>query len=111
MALPERATRLCAMAASAFSARQALNSFWQEVAELHFPEHADFTASKNADGFASNLYDSTPALYRRDFGNYLGSVLRPKGREWFRGRDRDDEINRVQATAGGAATMSPAILA
>ena len=97
MALPERATRLCAMAASAFAAKQALNSFWQEVAELHFPEHADFTTRKNDDGFASNLYDSTPALYRRDFGNYLGSVLRPKGREWFKGRDRDDEVNRQQA--------------
>ncbi len=97
MALPERATRLCAMAASAFTARQALNSFWQEVAELHFPEHADFTTGKNDDGFASNLYDSTPALYRRDFGNYLGSVLRPKGREWFKGRDRDDEVNAQQA--------------
>ena len=97
MALPQRATRLCAMAEAAFAAKQPLNGFWQEVAELHFPEHADFTAGKGADGFASKLYDSTPALYRRDFGNYLGSVLRPKGREWFRGRDRDDELNARQA--------------
>jgi len=28
--------------------------------------------------------ESSPPLYRRGFGNYLGSVLRPKARQWFK---------------------------
>ena len=96
MPMPERATRISAMAASAFTAKMPLDTFWQEVAELHFTEHADFTIRRNDDQFASGVYDSTPQLYRRDFGNYLGSVLRPKGREWFHGRDRDAEADDQQ---------------
>ena len=95
MALPERASRLSDMAASAFTAKKPLDSFWQETAVLHFPEHADFTNEKSDDSFASDLYDSTPALFRRDFGNYLGSVLRPKGREWFKARCRDTDIDEM----------------
>lgn len=96
MPLPERAMRISSQASAAFTAKAPLDSFWQEVAELHFPEHADFTIRKQDDKFASIMYDGSPALFRRDFGNYLGSVLRPKGRYWFKGRVLDDEVNEIR---------------
>lgn len=97
MALPERATRVAKLASTAFSAKQDLDSFWQDTAELHFPEHADFTDVRDDDDYESNLYDSTPALFRRDFGNWLGSVLRPKGRQWWASRAKDKDVNEDQA--------------
>jgi hypothetical protein len=93
---PEKSARISKLASSAFGSKRALDNFWQEIAELHFPEHADFTRKRFDDDWASNLYDSTPALLRREFGNYLGAVLRPKGREWFRGKLRDAETNDLQ---------------
>ena len=96
MALPEKARRARSSYEAAFSAKGDLNTFWQGVAELHMPERADFTEDKDDDDFASDVYDSTPIQFRRDFGNWIGAVLRPKGREWFRGRHRDDMANDQQ---------------
>ncbi len=93
MALPEKAQRARRTYDAAFSAKGDLNTFWQGVADLHMPEQADFTQQRDDDDFASELYDSTPVQFRRDFGNWIGAVLRPKGREWFRGRIRDDATN------------------
>jgi len=84
MPLQERASRIIEQASRAFSAKAPLDSFWQDAAELHFPEHADFTTRKLEDDHESTLYDSTPALFRRDFANWMGSVLRPKGQQWFK---------------------------
>jgi len=95
MSLPEPATRLTELAGTAFGAKKSLDSFWQDAAELHFPEHADFTDRRDADDYESNLYDSTPAMFRRDFGNWLGSVLRPKGRDWFKGKLGDEELDNT----------------
>lgn len=93
MALPEKAKRVSDVASQAFSVKGDLNQMWQDLAELHMPEQADFTVVKDPDEFGSELYDSTPALNRRDFANWLSAVLRPKGRPWFRGKFRDYELN------------------
>ena len=95
MSLPERAARISEIASNAFTAKASLDSFWQDAAELHFPEHADFTIKKTDGESESSLYDSTPALFRRDFCNWLGAVLRPKGREWFKGKTGEDELDKL----------------
>lgn len=92
-ALPVKARRVHEIAEQAFRVKGDLNQFWQDLAELHMPEQADFTVLRDPDEFGSELYDSTPALNRRDFGNWLGAVLRPKGRPWFRGKFRNFELN------------------
>jgi hypothetical protein len=97
MALPEKARRARHTYDAAFKAKGDLNTFWQAVAELHIPERADFTRQRDDSDYASEVHDSTPALMRREFGNFLGSALRPKGREWFRGRLRDEELNEQQS--------------
>ena len=93
MALPAKAKRVDEVAQQAFSVKGDLNQMWQDLAELHMPEQADFSVVKDPDQFWSELYDSTPALNRRDFGNWMGAVLRPKGRPWFRGKFRDFTLN------------------
>ena len=93
MSLHEKALRVTEMAHSAFTAKGDLNQLWQNIADLHMPEQADFTVKRDPHQFGAELYDCEPARQRRDFCNWIGSVLRPKGREWFRGRFREPELN------------------
>lgn len=82
--LMERDSNVLAIAMAAFSKKGALDSFWQEVADNHYPERADFTSNREIGSDpTSTLYSSEPILSRREFGNFMGTVLRPKGRKWF----------------------------
>lgn len=68
-----------------FSARGGLTSLWQEIAELCYPERADFFgATALGRDFAAHLTTSFPLIARRDLGNGLGSLLRQESREWFK---------------------------
>lgn len=100
-ALDPKGDEVCRQAEEAFKAKENLDLFWQETAENFYPERADFTIDRLAgEDFASKLYNSQPILFRRDFAGWLGSVLRPKGRDWFMPRARIDQINdstQVQA--------------
>lgn len=94
-ALNARGIEVLQQATSAFSKRGGLESFWQETALLHFPERANFTSELTlGEAFASQLYSAEPILFRRDFGNWLGSALRPKGREWFLPKAREEGIDK-----------------
>lgn len=78
-----------------FSQRSGLASVWQDVAENFYPERADFTTVRRGSNLFDNLglMTSVPALIRRDLGNTLSAMLRPRGQEWFRIRTNDDRIN------------------
>lgn len=95
--MPMTATELCRQAEIAFGRRGSLMSFWQETADNFYPERADFTQTKTiGESFASNLYDSNPIIFRRDFGDWLSGAIRPKGRPWFNFRARNDKVNKLQ---------------
>jgi hypothetical protein len=67
-----------------FSAKQPLDLRNQEIAEQFYPQRATFTVNKTVgEDFAGHLMTSYPALVQRDLGNALGSMLRPRGRQWF----------------------------
>jgi len=67
-----------------FGKRGALMSMWQEVAANFYVERADFTVTRTiGTTFAENLTTSYPLLARRELGDGLGSMLRPKEKEWF----------------------------
>lgn len=86
---------VCEQILAAFAARGSLMSFFQDVAEHFYPERAEFTTEHSlGEDFASRLYASEPALFRRDFGNYLDAALRPWGREWFKIVPRDPRLRR-----------------
>ena len=86
-------------AGNVFSKRSGLLSSWQEVAENFYIERADFTTQRvGSSMFDTNgLLTSVPALIRRDLGNTLSAMLRPRGQEWFRIRTSDDDINEDPA--------------
>jgi len=83
--LKERGDRL-------FSAKSSFDRRNQDIAENFYPERADFTVIRDpSDDFAGNLMTGYPVLVRRDLGNSIGAMLRPKGQNWFETRsDRED---------------------
>lgn len=75
-----------------FSKRGTLLSMWQEIGEQFYPERADFTVTRSlGDQFADNLSTSYPVLVRRDLGNALGTMMRPKSIDWFQMRAKREE--------------------
>lgn len=98
MELGGRGTDICAQAADAFGKKGNLDHFWQTTAENHYPERANFTVTRSiGEDITSGLYSAEPILFRRDFGNFIGSTIRPEDREWFTPRVRNDTINNLQA--------------
>lgn len=81
-----------------FGKRDTLLSMWQDVAENFYPERADFTVQRTiGDQFADNLTTSYPVLVRRDLGNSLGTMMRPKSIDWFHMRAEREEVEDQSA--------------
>lgn len=75
-----------------FSQKQPLDSRNQDIADQFYPERADFTVSRSVGAdWADHLTTGYPAMVRRDLGNSLGSMLRPKGQPWFHTRVGHDD--------------------
>lgn len=83
--LRERGDRL-------FSQKSSLDSRNQDIADHFYPERADFTVTRDiGDEWADHMVTGYPSMVRRDLGNSLGSMLRPKGQPWFHVRaDREE---------------------
>jgi len=95
MSLKDAVLRVIKQGDDLFSKRSSLLSSWQELAEHFYPERADFTTIRKGSAMFDNmgLMTSVPALIRRDLGNTLSAMLRPRGQEWFRIRTSDERIN------------------
>jgi len=96
MAGDARAKELIDLGDGLFRKRDPLLTLWQEQAENFYVERADFTSPHTyGEDFADHLMDSFPSLLRRELGNSISAMLRPRDREWFgmttldEGRDRD----------------------
>lgn len=76
-----------------FSLKRVVDSRNQDIAEHFYVERADFTAQRSwGDGYADHLMTGYPAMVRRDLGNSLGAMLRPRGQDWFAIKaDREDK--------------------
>jgi hypothetical protein len=82
-----------------FSERTPLMSLWQEIGDHFYPERAHFTMPPILGrDFAGHLTTSYPLIMRRDLGNSITSMLRPKGKSWFsmRSRYEDDDDESKQ---------------
>src|SRR5262245_66256106 len=98
--MKQRVSDLIAQGDKLFARRQNLTAFWQEVAENFYPERADFTTTgRMGEDFAAHLMSGYPVLVRRDLGNNLSAMLRPKGETWA--RLRTDSVERIRARASG----------
>lgn len=78
-----------------FGARGTLMLLWQDIAENFYPERADFTVKRDiGDDYAGNLTSSYPLLVRRELGDSISSMLRPRGQQWFSiSIDDDDRLD------------------
>jgi len=87
-----RAKELVDLGNRLFTKRDPLLSLWQEIADNFYTERADFlTTHLPGDDFAEHLQDSYPTLLRRELGNSISSMLRPRDRQWFRLSTLDEE--------------------
>lgn len=86
--LVERGARL-------FGQKGTLDTRNQEIADHFYPERADFTVMRDiGDEWADHLMTGYPSMVRRDLGNALGSMLRPRAKTWFHmGVARDEQID------------------
>lgn len=82
--MTETARLLLALSDRLFSEKQPFDRLCQEIARNFYPERATFTQEAVlGEEFARDIYDSGPIMARRDLGNSFGSMLRPRGKEWF----------------------------
>lgn len=77
---------------SLFSRKRPYDSRNQDIADNFYVERADFTVVRDiGDNYADHLTTGYPALVRRDLGNSIGSMLRPKGQPWYHVRAAREE--------------------
>lgn len=75
--------RLIKTATELFQKKAHYHGLWQEIAELCYPERADFTAQRKGKDFARNIMNSHPMIVRRDFSNLMSTMNRPRNQKWF----------------------------
>lgn len=78
-----------------FSERLPLLSMWQDIAEMFYPERADFITSRTVGTeLAQGLATGVTIMVRRDLGDSLGAMLRPTNKPWFHPRvDKWDQVS------------------
>ena len=80
-----------------FDEKKNLHILWQEIAELVYPERADFTTVRHPGSeYSRGLMTSFPVLARRDLGNSFGAMLRPTAKDWFRLRSNRPDANTLE---------------
>lgn len=100
MSTDARAKELIDLGEKLFTKKDQLNCMHQAVAENFYVERADFTSPFNlGDDFAAHLMDSHPAMLRRELGNSISAMLRPRDRPWFRMSTMDDDMDEDEVNA------------
>lgn len=97
--MDSRAKFLLELGDKMFSQRSALVGLWQETALHFYPERADFYGDRGDEGsnFAEHLFSSYPVLARRQLGNLVSTMLRPRERPWFSVHVQDEDQDRDPA--------------
>lgn len=96
--MDSRAKELIRQGDAFFSKRQTLNSLWQETADNFYVERADFTRIRTlGTDFTAHLLTSYPLMVRRDLGNALSAMLRPRGEQWFSTATQREDLEDQQA--------------
>jgi len=83
--LKERGERWKKRGDQLFVEKDSYNSLFQAQAEIFYPERADFFGDRAVgDERYDGIFTSVPQRMRRDMANNLGSMLRPRGKDWFK---------------------------
>lgn len=111
-----QASDICERGAKAFQDFQTWHMLNQAIAEVFYPERADFTLTRTP-GLEQyiNLMDGEPTLMRRDLANQLGAMLRRRGAPWFEAKAFPRKLNKVDRVKkwceGATQTMRDVIYA
>lgn len=82
---------LCKRGDKLFSAKFTLDSRNQHIAENFHPMRADFTRTMDiGEDFMADLMTGYPVQVRHDLGTSFGTMLRPRGQQWFHTGLRDE---------------------
>ena len=77
-----------------FSDKANLDSLNQEIAENVYPTRACFTRDMVlGEDYAEDQMDSYPSLARRELGNAMSAVQRPRGKQWFAATTQNDILD------------------
>ncbi len=88
-----RAKELISLGDHLFTKRLPMLTLWQEIAEHFYVERADFTDDYIiGEDFARHTETSFPMLLRRELGQNISAMLRPRDRQWFRTRLMDEAL-------------------
>jgi hypothetical protein len=69
----------------------------QAIAELFYPERADFTVQTTpGDERYWDIFDEEPMLLRRDLANQIGAQMRPRGSDWFKAKAYPRHLNKSE---------------
>jgi hypothetical protein len=100
MAGDARAKELLDLGGKLFTTKLPYDSLCQEIAINIYPERADFiTPLILGQEFSAHLADSFPVLTRRELGNSLSGMLRPRQAPWFKCSTGIDDIDNDPACA------------
>lgn len=93
MSKDARAQDLVDLGNKLFSKKEPLNSLMQEIALQFFPVRATFTGGGDYLGrdVADHLQDSYPSIVRRELGNAISAMLRPRDQKWFSTTTMDED--------------------
>lgn len=80
----------------AFEAMRPMHMLYQAIAELFYPERADFTSKASpGDERYFDVFDEEGMLLRRNLANQIGAMLRPRGRDWFMCKAFPRKLNKI----------------
>lgn len=73
--------------------RGELTGLWQQIADNFYPERGDFVVNTKANqtDYVDHLSTSYPLIVRRDLGDSIGGMLRPRGQQWFVTKTNKDD--------------------
>ncbi|MGH6814303.1 MAG: portal protein, partial [Hyphomicrobiaceae bacterium] len=100
MSSDARAKELIDLGDRLFGDKTGFDSLCQEIALNLYPERADFTTTLTlGTDFGAHLMDSFPLLMRRELGNSISAMLRPRDRQWFRTTTLDPDLDSEEEVA------------
>lgn len=76
-----------------FSKRSSLDRLFQSIAEQLYPERADFNCGdRSGEDVGGDLLTGAPVMARRDLGDAVSAMLRPREKAWFHAHAIDEQI-------------------
>lgn len=81
---------------NAFQRMEGMLRLYQAIAEMFYPERADFIGKVSpGDERYWDIFDEEAMLLRRNLSNQIGAMIRPRGQDWFQCKAYPRQLNEV----------------